>query len=136
MPEIIHHHRPVEELRQDVLDRGYIREEPYAYAASDYPEPGPCPVWCTEPAGHNYDEVHDDLETWTRYHATNRNGPLAITQEEENRGGKVTWLPVVVAVYHNNMDGMEEVDSAELRLRAAEMLRFADHYDEIVAARS
>jgi hypothetical protein len=122
----------IDQLREQVSDKGYITEEAQAFADSNRSEPGPCPAWCTSEPGHKYEDVNGGLETCSRYHSVNRSGNVNITQDESNRHGVITLQPVVVNVYANDLG--EDIDGNELRLRAQEMLRIADRYDEILAA--
>jgi hypothetical protein len=132
--QILEHHPFIARLEGDHRASmiAAVHTEDSAYES--YPVPVPCPEWCRHAASHRYEEYDDDL-VWSRTHTLlDSSHDVDVIQEERNKGGSAVRGPVVIRVYHEEKPGNDEIDGAELRLRAQEMLRIADRYDEIMAS--
>ena len=88
-----------------------------------------CPDWCRHPAGHDYDSVMRDDETFTRYHESAPRGSATITQEEQNKGGHVTLTAPVITSW--GAGGSEELTAEAARQTARELVAAADRLEEI-----
>jgi hypothetical protein len=102
-----------------------------AYAAAG--EPPPCPQWCAYLAGHEYDSRDDGLAA-IRIHVSTEDGPVCISQEEQNLAGIVTLLQPEITLYE--VEYQRHATSAKAREIAAALLAIADQYDEVQAAQS
>jgi hypothetical protein len=94
----------------------------------------PCPPWCVGPAGHPYDSVGymDAGIAGERFHTTAQGG-ANVCVVESNCGNVVTLTAPEINTWVGG-DGAA-MDSTMAREFAAELLRVADEYDAIAAAR-
>jgi hypothetical protein len=92
---------------------------------------GPCPAWCEHIAGpgHPYNGADDDGTLW-RNHESGGPGAIHLHQDEFNRAGVVTTMPITLRIWGE--DGAA-TDAAGARTLAAELLAMADRLDEITA---
>lgn len=100
-----------------------------------------CPSWCAGKPGHRYDSVdypnRDGCAalrtrdvTFVRLHTVGSTQAGTIIQEERNRGGVVILGPIGLDVW----ESADNLTPAQVRARAADLLRLADRLDEIMAA--
>lgn len=87
---------------------------------------GPCPFWCSLPAGHPWRS--DIVASMSRAHGHECGGGVAVTQTEHNDGE----CGDVYAYLHEQ--DVEMTDTAEMRRLAAGILNAADKLDEIRGA--
>lgn len=107
-----------------------LRERDARIAANAPKVIPPCPAWCRfadvyPGANHGYDSVSDDETTYFRFHVTGNHG-YYIAQDEQNRGGVVTFGPL-----HISGESAEELSGEDVRRMAAELIAAADRLDDI-----
>jgi hypothetical protein len=119
-PEIAAHMRAVVE-RDDRI------------AAKTPPTLPACPSWCRHLefyGKHDYDSVSEDERTFSRFHVDG--GPSdssTVHLEEFNTDGVVTFGPLFIAI--SEEDGSSEMNAAQVRERAAEMVAAAERLEAI-----
>lgn len=111
------------------------------------PKPGPCPAWCTDAPGHDYDSVTVEGDTYMRFHSgldhvfdrddhkeaqpngiqKRAPGSVQIAALEDNDGTTVTYGEPVISVWNAedlNVDECSRLISA-LSAARAELIRIA-----------
>lgn len=84
----------------------------------------PCPDWCEQDPGHEYESVDLETDSYIRYHSLKIGDGVAIHQEERNRIGVAELRPPYVWLSPDDYGA--EIDGAEACRRAAVLLDAAD----------